>query len=220
MDCGEPIQRVIFLEKSSNFLLIMPYFPAYFLRMSIYGILYFMETQSKVLRWSLIIGIVIVLNLFFNYSLSLIYKEPQYQAFCPNAQVIISPKTPNECTSKGGQWTENGYYAKPAPAPTDPNQPAGYCDINYTCSQNYLSAQKTYDRNVFITLVILGALSVAAGSFFKGNTLLGNALSMAGVFSFIIASIRYWGSADNLIKVVILAIALAILVWVAVKKFK
>ncbi len=178
-----------------------------------------METQSKVLRWSLIIGIVIVLNLFFNYALSLIYREPQYQAFCPNnSQVVIEPKNQIECVNKGGQWIENGYSVKPVPAGV--NVPPGYCDLQFTCRNNFDLAQKTYDRNVFITLVILGALSVALGSFLKGNMLLGYAFSMAGVFSFIIASMRYWHSADNLIKVVILAIALAILMWVAMKKFK
>ena len=46
------------------------------------------------------------------------------------------------------------------------------------------------------------------------------ALSFAGVLSFIIASMRYWTSADDLIKVIILGIALAILIFIAFKKFK
>jgi hypothetical protein len=58
------------------------------------------------------------------------------------------------------------------------------------------------------------------GSFLKSNILIGIALSLAGVLSFIIASMRYWTSADDLIKVIILAISLAILIWVAMKKFK
>ncbi len=87
-------------------------------------------------------------------------------------------------------------------------------------SKNYDAAQKTYDRNVFITLVILGALCVALGSFLSVNAAISIALSLAGVLSFVVASMRYWGSADDLIKVIILAIALAILIWVAVKKFK
>jgi hypothetical protein len=61
---------------------------------------------------------------------------------------------------------------------------------------------------------------VAVGTFLKGNMLISVALSLGGVLSFIIASMRYWTSADDLIKVIILAIALAILIWVAVKKFK
>lgn len=176
-----------------------------------------MEKQSKVLKWSLIIGIIIVLNLFFNYALSLAYKQPDYEKFCPNnSQVIEAVTTRDECVSTGGQWNENTYY-QPA---VEKNAPKGYCDQQFTCRGDYEGARKIYDRNVFITLVLLGAICVALGSFFTANILISMALSMAGVLSFIIASLRYWGSADDLIKVIILAIALAILIWVALKKFK
>ena len=182
-----------------------------------------METQSKVLKWSLIIGIVIVLNMFFNYALSLVYKNPKYEAYCPNnSQVVTVPDTQKSCVDVGGQWTNNNNLIKqPTPVGvTQPVQPLGYCDQQFTCRNNYDAAQKVYDRNVFITLVILGAICVAIGNFFMGNILVSTALSIAGVLSFVIASMRYWGSADDLIKVIILAIALAILIWVAVKKFK
>ena len=177
-----------------------------------------METQSKVLKWSLIIGIIIVLNLFFNYALSLAYKQPTYEIFCPNtSQVVENVSAKEQCVALGGQWNEN-YYGQPIPA--EKMAPKGYCDQQFTCRADYDSAQKVYDRNVFITLVILGALCVAAGTFLKKNLVIGMALSLAGVLSFIIASMRYWTSADDLIKVIILAIALAILIWVAVRKFK
>lgn len=184
-----------------------------------------MQTQSKVLKWSLIVGIIIVINLFFNYTLSLVYKNPKYEAFCPNtAQVVNIPDSEKACVDAGGQWTNDNNYnypAKPIPVGiTQPVQPSGYCNQQFTCGNNYNTAQKTYDRNVFITLVLLGAICVAIGSFLKANILISIALSLAGVLSFIIASMRYWTSADDLVKVIILAIALAILVWVAIRKFK
>ncbi len=180
-----------------------------------------MEKQSKVvLRGSLIVGIIIVINMFFNYALSLAYKQPVYENFCPTptSQVVTNPDTQNACVDRGGQWTTNSYYGKPTVV--GEVQPTGYCDLQFTCRNNYDDARRVYDRNVFATLVLLGAMCVAIGSFFKKNMLVSMALSLAGVLSFIIASIRYWGSADDLIKVIILAIALAILIWVAMKKFK
>ena len=179
-----------------------------------------METQSRVLKWSLIIGIVIVLNLFFNYTLSLVYKNPVFENFCPANQVNEIITTSKACVAQGGQWNESNFV----PTPVNLNQktptPQGYCNLQFTCQNNYNAAQKAYDRNVFITLVILGALCVAVGTFLKSNMVVGVALSLAGVFSFIIASMRYWSSAEDLIKVVILGIALAILIWVAIKKFR
>ncbi len=182
-----------------------------------------METQkkSRFLKVAVIIGIVVVLNLFFNYALSLIYKSPDYLAFCPNSQVIKQITTQEECTTNGGQWNSNevavpvekGSLATPA-------LPAGYCNQNYTCQKKFDEASRVYDRNVFITLVILGAISLIVGVVLSANVVLSSGLAYGGVLSFIIASTRYWSSADDLIKVVILAIALALLIYIAIKKFK
>jgi hypothetical protein len=182
-----------------------------------------METQSKVLKWSLIVGIVIVINLFFNYALSLAYKSPKFEVFCPEAQVNKLIYNQTACVDAGGQWNENIYNAvntTPTSEIKGVSTPLGYCNLQFTCQNNYEAAKKIYDRNVFIALVILGALCVAIGNFLKINGVIRIALSLAGVLSFVIASMRYWTSADDLIKVIILAIALVILIWVAVKKFK
>jgi hypothetical protein len=111
----------------------------------------------------------------------------------------------------------NNYYNKPIPGEI---QPSGYCDIQFACNQNYQEAQKVYDRNIFIALVVLGVLCVVVGNFFKGNMVVSYGLALGGVFSFIIASGRYWGSANDITRVIILAIALGLLFWVAIKKFK
>jgi hypothetical protein len=177
-----------------------------------------METQSKVLKWSVIIGIVIVLNLLFNYALSLAYNEPDYNAFCPTSQVITIPDSQATCVAEGGQWTNDTYITKPVSPGVSERQ--GYCDLQYTCRGEYEAANKTYNRNVFIVLVLLGALSVLVGNFFKGNDVISNSLALGGVLSFIVASMRYWSAANDLIRVIILVIAFAVLVWVAMKKFK
>lgn len=172
---------------------------------------------SNIGRWSVIVGIVIVLNLFFNYALSLAYKAPQYNDFCPLTQVVETPETQNACLEQGGQWTSNPSYGKPAPAGY--TEPRGYCDLQFTCRQDFEEAHKSYSRNVFIILVVLGAVSVAVGNFWVANEVIASGLSLAGVLSFLIASIRYWGSANDVIRLIILAIALGLLFWVAMKKF-
>jgi len=146
------------------------------------------QKTSRVVKWSLIIGIVIVLNLFFNYSISVIYKAPQYDQFCKNPQ-IVEPIT-----------TQQQAY-------------------DYTCNQNYQNAQNTYDRNVFITLVALGVVVVALSFIFKANEVLSASFALGGVLSFIVASVRYWSSANDLIKMIILGIALVILIYMAYRKF-
>ncbi|HVY35954.1 MAG TPA: hypothetical protein VG982_01600 [Candidatus Paceibacterota bacterium] len=170
------------------------------------------KKPSRFVKWSLIIGIVIVLNMFFNYAISLVYKEPVYPSSQP--QVVEQFDTKEKCVAIGGQWNENVY-----PAPADQkNAPLGYCDPDYTKRMQYDSAHKLYQRNVFIILAVLGIVSLFVGVILGGEVI-GTALSWGGVLSLIIASMRYWSEADNLVKVLILGVALGGLIWVAVRRF-
>ena len=170
------------------------------------------KKPSRFTKWSLIVGIIIVLNLFFNYGISLVYKEPAYPVA---PQVVGDITTREKCLEVGGQWNENVY---PTPAPEQKTMPKGYCDPDYTNRQNYETAHKVYNRNVFIILMILGVVSLMVG-IFAGSEVLAVAFSWGGVLSLIIASMRYWSDADNLIKVILLAVALGALVWLALRKF-
>ncbi len=151
--------------------------------------------------------------MFFNYTISLVYKEPQY----PNtqSQVVEQIKTAEACVKIGGQWTEAPIALIP-----DNSQPksAGYCDPDYTARISYEAVHKVYDRNVFIVLVVLGILSLIGGALVV-HEILSLAFSWGGVLSLLIASMRYWSDAESLVKVLILAAALGALIWVALKKF-
>jgi cytochrome c oxidase assembly protein Cox11 len=174
--------------------------------------------QSKVLIWSLIIAIIIVTNLFFNYVISLVYVEPLYDKFCPAEIYNKAYETKGQCLANGGMWSEQVVPVEvkgTAPAKT---QITGYCNQTYTCQKSYDSASKLYNRNVFIILVALGVIMLVGGAF-VGVPLLSIAFSWSGVLSIVVASMRYWSSADNLIRVLILGAALGALIWLAVKKF-
>jgi len=143
------------------------------------------KTRSGFIKWAIVVAIVVVLNLFFSYAISLAYKAPQYDDYVSS-------------------------QAEPMP----------YNDAAYTAQVNtFQAAQKNYDRSVFIVLVVLGIIVLVLGSLFT-NEILSLSFAWGGVLSLIIASMRYWTDADNLFKVIILAVALGVLIWVAVKKFE
>ena len=64
------------------------------------------KKNTKVVKWALILGIIIVLNLFFNYTIHLLYEEPKFETFCPNDLNVKVYQTSEECTTVGGQWVE------------------------------------------------------------------------------------------------------------------
>lgn len=175
------------------------------------------KKYSAVVKWSLIIGIVIVTNLFLNYLVSLVYKAPDFDNYCKQEQVIEEVTTKDLCVSKGGQWNGNVQKIDTAVPVT---MEKGYCDLQFTCRTDYDNASKIYNRNIFVILVVLGIILVATSFALAFNWILSVSFSMAGILSIIIASIRYWSDADNLVRVVILFLALATLIYFAIKKFK
>lgn len=171
------------------------------------------KKPSKFVHVSIIIAIVIVLNLLSNYAVSLVYKEPVYDNFVKPTQVVEEISTKEKCISVGGQWSENAY-----PTEKGKTKIEGYCNSNYTNQLNYDKARASYEKKVFITLIVIGVLLLLLAGFVTIQ-ILSISFAWGGVLSLIIASIRYWSLADGVSKVVILALALALLIWLAVKKF-
>ncbi len=177
------------------------------------------------LKWALVLSIVIVLNLFFTYAIHLIYPEPKHEAFCPIEQVTEAVRTKEACVMKGGSWTENAYYpdraypAKQIPVP-NADQPTGYCDLYYSCNKEFTSANDLYRRNVFIARVILGVLSLAGGFAVAAYEAVSLGFSFGGVLSLFIATTAYWSNLDEYLRVIVLGLALAALIWLGVKKIQ
>jgi hypothetical protein len=178
------------------------------------------QKGSKVTKWAMIIAIVIVLNLFFNYAISLVYKAPQYEDFIKTSQVVEQITNKADCLAVGGQWTDpDTRYQTVDPTGIKSAPTVGYCDPNYTKQMEFNTATKNYSRTVFIILVVLGVVSLGLAAVFASG-ILSLAFAWGGVLSIVIASMRYWSDADNLFKVIILAMALGALIWLAIKKFE
>lgn len=182
---------------------------------------------SSILKWALVLGIVIVLNLFFNYSIALVYEEPKWENFCKQEQVVVEPKTQEQCVEQGGQWTEQGIMkgenvARPVMIDASGKEIpiTGYCNLYFTCQKEFDTYNKEYSKNVFMILVALGVASIAVSFAVAATPAVSLGLSLGGVLSLIIASVRYWGYMEGYLRVIVLGLALAALIWLGVKKIK
>ncbi len=112
------------------------------------------KTTSKALKWALVVTFVIVLNLFFNYAISLFYHQPEYETYCLRTQVTEEITSKEMCVDRGGAWSDYGSAVSgPQIAPVKPipaGTPTGYCDPNFTCQKSYDAGVKSYNRIVFI----------------------------------------------------------------------
>ena len=175
-----------------------------------------------ILKWVLVVAIVVVLNLFFNFAIKLAYDQPEWDKYCPQKQVTITPDTQAKCVAAGGGWTENSALNEKSAGPISMSEPRtkGWCDINFTCQKNYQTALEVYNRNVFIILIIAGLASLIIGFFLNAISSVSLGLSLGGVVSFIIGTIRYWSNMDDYLRVIILGLALVALIWIGVKKIR
>lgn len=177
-----------------------------------------------ILKWALVLSIVVVLNLFFNFAIDTVYDAPKYENFCESgdSQVVVSPQNQAQCVARGGQWSEKSDQFVPQPAGlTQAQKPIGWCDVDFTCRKEYEVARELYNRNVFIALVILGLASLAIGLFVSvTGSAVSLGLSLGGLLSFLVASIRFWSDMDEYLRVIVLGLALILLIWVGIKKFK
>lgn len=170
---------------------------------------------SQVAKWSLIIAIFVLLNVFFNVSVGLFLDEVKYENYCKNnypEKVINNPET---CSQFNGEWQA---YAAPS-INADGTTTTGYCDLYTKCQNEMNKDVESYELKVFVALMIFGLVSFVASLFLKTNYLVATALSLAAVLDFIIASMRYWSSANEWVRFTILLIALIILIYIAIKKF-
>lgn len=176
------------------------------------------KKKSSIIKWALIIGIAIVVNLFITYLVDVIYHAPEFVTFCPDRQVNRAIESEAACLEVGGQWNENintkDILPQTAPAAL------GYCDVNYTCNKLFEDVLNVYNRNVFVVFVVAGILLLIGSAYLAGSEAVSLGLSFGGVLALVIGSIRYWSDMNDILRVIILGIALAGLIFVAWKQFK
>ncbi|MFH0978457.1 MAG: hypothetical protein V1837_04105 [Candidatus Woesearchaeota archaeon] len=170
---------------------------------------------SKVKQTILGVAIAIVLALFVGFSIHAVKPGPEYNDYCKN---VATPPTMTEaaCNATGGVW--NPYPSKQKCEPGVIECPQGFCDMYSKCQKQYEDADKGYTKNVFIAATILGLIAVALGGFILKLESVSSGLMGGGVISIIYGIIRYWSNASNYLRVIILGLTLAILIWMGYKK--
>ncbi len=165
------------------------------------------------MRWAVLVGIVIILNVFFQVLRGIIFPAPQYNDFCSNALAAVSPAYP---IPSGGTPAQQEAYQNLAQDKYQAAQEAA----QQKCSDAFTAAQKSYQEKSFVLTVALGVLAFIVGVLPLGSSIVSTGLSYGGVLAFIIASLQYWNDAPQLIQLFISALALAILLYIGIKRFK
>ena len=177
----------------------------------------FSASGATAIKWGIILGIVILANVFLTYLVRVIYHEPEFEDFCVEEQVVEPITNREACLSAGGQWHEPD---PSEPIPAGMENRVGYCDEHYTCSEEYDDARALYNRNLFLIFTVVGAILLLVSTQLSGVSVVSTGISLAGVLALIIGSVRYWSDMDDLLRVGVSGVALVALIALAWKKFK
>lgn len=171
--------------------------------------------QPKFVRWALLIGIVVILNIFFSVIIALAYPAPKYDDFCPQSR--ISPTNAQTCDAEGGVWT--AYQPVPAPDFSEPKV-TGYCDMYAKCQPPYQDAREQHALYAFVIMFGLGIIAIVAGFMPIGSSIVSSGLSYGGVLALVIGSAQYWGEAGSWVRLLISAVGLVALLYIGIRRFR
>ncbi len=174
--------------------------------------------HPKFVRWALLIGIVVVLNVFFFVVQQIIFPAPKYENYCP--QPVKQAQTATECETAGGVWTEYPPQQVPAPSEAIKPIPGGYCDYYTKCQPKYEAARQQHNLYAFVLMTVLGIVALVIGVVPIGSSIVSSGLSYGGVVALVIGAMQYWGDAGQWLRLAISAIALAALIWIGVRRFR
>lgn len=171
------------------------------------------QKHPKFVRWAVMLGIVIALNIFFFVGRSLVLPEPMFENYCPTR--AAQPASEEACVKQDGVWVGT------SEAQLDVKTvPQGYCDLFQKCQPLYDEAHKQFAMYSFVVMIGLGILSIVVGVLPIGSSIVSTGLSYGGVLALLVASIGYWDEAGNLLKLGMSFIALVALIYIGIKRFK
>lgn len=163
-----------------------------------------------------VIGIVIVLNLFISLGIRTFGNPPDWDKYCTPEIMSKTYSDQASCEAVGGKWMPTGEVIKPEGVTTG----TAFCQVDYTCQKEYQTADAIYSRNFFIVQIIAGIILILIGLFAVKAQSVSLGLSFGGLLALIVGTIRHWSAMDEYIQFIVLGVALVILIWLGYKKFK
>lgn len=164
---------------------------------------------TKIKSAILALVIAIVLASLVGYAINVFDESPEWDDYCGDVGLnrlkpVENPKleTQENCEAQeGAKWMTN------------------YCDYNYQCQMDYDDARDKHSLTVFLVSVPAGLIALFVGVVL-GLPSVSSGLMLGGVFLVFYGTSSYWSNFSDIVRVVILAIALSILIWLGYKKLE
>ncbi len=164
-------------------------------------------------KFLLTFAIAVIFAFFVGYGIEVFHDTPEYKDFCPEVYDINNEK---DCLEADGQWSDEGASVEKSEVPVSVK--GRFCHNKHDCNKGYNDLNDKHDLIVFIVSMIVGLIAIGFGIYLKKDAISTGVLA-GGVLTLLYGTIRYWRHADDILKFVLLGIALAVLIYLGYKKF-
>ncbi len=152
----------------------------------------------KIKEWLLGITISIIFLMFCVFGTKLIYHSPKYEDYCDYSKINY-PVLNKTNLSEKDLIEEQEFYSK------------YYKD----CSDKYDLANKNYSKNMFITSLIFSIIVVILCVVFININSISGGLMFGSLMFIVYGTGKYWNYMDDLLRFVVLGVALIALIYTA-----
>ncbi|HIJ11959.1 TPA: hypothetical protein HA278_07920 [Candidatus Woesearchaeota archaeon] len=146
------------------------------------------------------LAIALIFVLFVGYGIEVFHDNPDY----PDLHHVI---TEENCTEQQGKWVQSPKF--------EGQETRGFCEVGDQFKEN----RTRHDKIVFIVSIIVGLGAVIVGMVLRKDAISTGVLG-GGVLTILYGTIRYWDHASDILKFILLGVALAVLIWVGYTKLK
>ncbi len=191
--------------------------------------------MTKIREYTIIVVIaVLVAILIFSLSdaiVSISIDKPQYPDSCIESKAqnnkldnVYRPIAINNNCSEAAVPTAD--EIRSCPGSLEPDYTTSKCPVEYVCRCYEITDayENQKDRLSFWIQVILGALTIIIGMLLPQrisvNEWIGGGLIIGGIISLFIATAVYWSGINTLLRPLVIALELAIVIWISYKRFK
>lgn len=174
-------------------------------------------------QYAIILTLAILVSIFAFSFAEVFTSEPEYPDICTESQ---DNERPYQVAPRDSNMCENA---------SEPSQQLidscpGRLNLNYnTCEYDcncYEITQDNREQNeqlIFWVAIVLAGVAIVTGMLLPSsnplNQWVGTGVIIGGVITLFVATIRYWSELDKYARPVVIAIEIAIVLWLTYKRF-
>lgn len=149
----------------------------------------------------LILGIAITCVLFFAYALHVFYPEPENDCY------KSTPDIPEKVSDNATQEEKDDWEKEQRRVQQNTQE----------CREEFEIERDQYGFIGFIILAFIAVVLIVVSMVFIGYDSIGTGLLGGGIILLIYAILRFWGDINQLIRLIVMAIALGALIYIGHK---